>query len=183
MKILIAYASKNGTTEDCVKRLCKELHGLDVTVADLNRETPNAAEFDLVITGSSVRFGKLLPAQKRFLKEQKDALKKTKLFLFLLCGIAHEYEYYRDVLFPKDLREAALGTVYFGGTLRREGHTFFERAVIRSIRSRIMESEIEDGEYTPSLPGILPENIERTATYVREEIKKQAKKKENGHDF
>lgn len=172
MKILIAYASKNGTTKQCIERLHNALHGLDVTVADLGEETPNAADFDIVITGSSVRFARLLPAERRFLKEQKEALQKTKLILFLVCGISHEFEYYRDVLFPKELRNHALFTVYFGGTLRYENHTFWERRVIHSIRSRIMESEIEDGEYTPSLPGLLPENIDRTATYVREEIKK-----------
>ena len=172
MKILIAYASKSGTGTECVSCLVKALGGLDVTVANLNEAAPNTSDFDLIITGSSVRFGRLLPAQRKFLKAQGDVLKEKKLILFLLCGIAHEYEYYRDVLFPKELRDHALYTVYFGGTLRLEGHGFFERRVIRSIRSHIMESEIDDGEYTPSLPGILPENIDRTATYVREELKK-----------
>jgi hypothetical protein len=87
------------------------------------------------------------------------------------------YEYYRDVLFPKDLLNSAEEILYFGGTLRLDGHSFWERRVIRSIRAHIMESEIDDGEYTPSLPGILPENIDRTATYVREEIKNQSNHK------
>ena len=38
------------------------------------------------------------------------------------------------------------------------------------MRSSIMENEIEDGEYTPSLPGILPETIEKLATYTKEEV-------------
>ncbi len=172
MKILIAYASKRGTTEDCVHRLARALGGLDVTVVNLEKEMPNAAEFDLVITGSSVRFARLLPPMRRFLKEQKAVLIQKQLILFLVCGIAHEYEYYRDVLFPKDVRDSASYVVYFGGTLRLEGHGFWERRMLRAIRSQIMQSEIDDGEYTPSLPGILPENIDRTATYVREELKK-----------
>jgi len=183
MKILIAYAGRHGTTRECVKRMLSFFEGREISVADLSKETPDASQFDVCIVGASVRFGRLQKEAREFLKKQEEVLCQRHLGLFFCCGLPHESEYYRDVLFPKDLREAALGTVYFGGTLRREGHTFFERAVIRSIRSRIMESEIEDGEYTPSLPGILPENIERTATYVREEIKKQAKKKENGHDF
>lgn len=171
MRILIAYASKRGTTEECVTRLVKALGGLDVTVANLEESFPSVLDFDMVIAGSSVRFARLLPSMRRFLKEQGEALKQKKLILFLLCGLAHEYEYYRDVLFPKDLLAHAMYTVYFGGTLRLEGHGFWERRVIRSIRAHIMESEIDDGEYTPSLPGILPENIDRTATYVRREVK------------
>ena len=172
MKLLIAYASKNGTTKSCVERLAEKLKGLDVTVADLNRETPNAADFDILIVGSAVRFGRMLPAARRFFKEQRATLLQKRLGLFLCCGLSHEYEYYEDVLFPRELRDHAFQTLYFGGSLRKEGVPFFDRLVISSVRSSIMESEIDDGEYTPSLPGILPENIDRMATYVREEIKK-----------
>lgn len=170
MRILIAYAGKNGTTADCVARLSSHLHGLDVTVTDLTKTTVNAADFDLVIVGGSVRYAKLDPSLKRFFKEQRESLLRVRLGLFLVCGLAHEYEYYEETLLPRELRAASFATLYFGGTLRTDGLPFFDRAVIRSLRSRIMESEIEDGEYTPSLPGILPESIERMASYARREI-------------
>ena len=167
MKILIAYASKNGTVLECVNRLCKCLSGLDVTVADLDREQPNVSEYDLVVTGASVRFGRLLAAERRFLKEHSAALEQKTLCLFLCCGLAHEYEYYREVLFPKALVRCAYQNLYFGGSLRTDRLSFFDKIAVRYLRSSIMESEIEDGEYTPSMPGILPENIERMAAYIR----------------
>ena len=167
MKILIAYASKNGTVRECVNRLLDSLGGLDVTVADLNQETPNAAEYDLVVTGASVRFGRLLKAERRFLTEQAETLQRKTLCLFLCCGLAHEYEYYRENLFPKALRAQAYQSLYFGGSLRTDGLSLFDKLMVKTIRSSIAESEIEDGEYTPSMPGILPENIERMATYIR----------------
>lgn len=167
MKILIAYASKNGTVKECVDRLCKGLSGLDVTVADLAKTTPNVSEYDLVVTGASVRFGRLLAPERKFLKENREVLTQKTLCLFLCCGMAHEYEYYRENLFPKELRDAACQNLYFGGSLRTDGLPFFDKLIVRSVRSSIMESEIEDGEYTPSMPGILPENIERMATYIR----------------
>lgn len=170
MKILIAYTGKNGTTADCVSRLSAHLQGLDVTVVDLTKAAVNASDFDLVIAGGSVRYARLDPALKRFFKEQRNALLQTRLALFLVCGLAHEYEYYEDTLLPRELRAASFATLYFGGTLRTDGLPFFDRMVVRSLRSRIMESEIEDGEYTPSLPGILPESIERMASYARREI-------------
>lgn len=170
MKLLIAYTSKNGTAEDCVARLKNHLHGLDVTVVNLANEKPDVSAFDLVIAGGSVHYARLDPALKRFFKEQSDALRKTRLGLFLCCGIAHEYEYYEEILFPKELRASAFSVMYFGGTLRTEGLSVFDRLVVRSLRSRIAESEIDDGEYTPSLPGILPESIERMAAYARREI-------------
>ncbi len=174
MKILIAYASKTGTVTECVGRLIKALHGLDVTAVDLEKEVPQVADFDLIVAGSSVRFGRLLPAARKFLQANKDVLLTKTLCLFLCCGIAHEYEYYREVVFPRELRDAADQSIYFGGRLSLEGLTFFERLLVRHLRTSIAESEIEDGEYTPSLPGILPENIDRMATLIRAKYAERA---------
>ena len=102
MKILIAYASKNGSTRDCVLRLAERMHHADVTLADLEKSTPSLDPYDVVVFGSSVRFGKLLPPATRFLKEHKHQLLQKKLALFLCCGYAHEYEYYLQKLFPED---------------------------------------------------------------------------------
>ena len=170
MKILIAYTSKNGTTADCVARLALHLQGLDVTVTDLTKTPVRISDFDLVIIGGSVHHARLDPALKNLFKEQREDLLHVRLGLFLVCGLAHEYEYYEETLLPRELRDSAFATMYFGGTLRKEGLPFFDRMIVGSLRSRIMESEIEDGEYTPSLPGILPESIERMAAYARREI-------------
>lgn len=172
MKILIAYASQNGTVADCVRRLQEQLKNIDVTLADLAKETPDASQYDIVITGSSVRFGKLLKAEREFLQEQKAALLQRPLALFLCCGYAHEYEYYREKLFSRELTEHAYQSLYFGGSLKKEGLGFFDKIAVKAMRSSIIESEIDDGEYTPSLPAILPENIEILATYTRLEIAK-----------
>lgn len=176
MKILIAYASRNGTVAECVRRLREHLKNVDVTLADLSLETPDAAQYDIVITGSSVRFGKLLKPERMFLEGQKEILLQKSLALFLCCGYAHEYEYYREKLFPKELSDHAYQNLYFGGSLRKEGLGFFDKMVVRSMRSAIIESEIDDGEYTPSLPAILPENVEILATYTRLEIAKRMDK-------
>lgn len=183
MKILIAYASKNGTTRSCAERLAEKLKPLDVTVADLNQNKPNVSEFDIVVAGSAIRFGHMLPAAKRFFKEHRETLMQKRLGLFLCCGMAHEYEYYEGVIFSREMREHAFQTLYFGGSLRKDGLPFFDRMIIGSVRSSIMESEIDDGEYTPSLPGILPENIDRMATYVRLELKNAATKEKERNDI
>ncbi len=168
MKVLIAYASKNGSVRHCAERLVSVLKGIDITVADLAEGLPgDLSEYDTVVVGASIRFGKLLKPARAFLAEQKKTLLQKRLCLFLCCGLAHEYEYYRERVFPKELRDAAYQNLYFGGSLRLDGLPFFDKLIVRSIRSSIMESEIEDGEYTPSLPGLLHENIDRMATYIR----------------
>ncbi len=170
MKILIAYTSKNGTTAECVRRLSGFLRGTDTTVADLRKASPDPSAYDLILVGGSVRFGKLSKELKRFLTEKRAVLLQKRLGLFLCCGLAHEQEYYMEKLFPKDLRDAAFSMMYFGGSLRCPSASLFDRALLHSMRSNLLESEIEDGEYTPSLPGILPENIERMASFARREF-------------
>lgn len=170
MKLLIVYSGKNGTVRECIRRLEIALHNIRPTVVCLEQETPSLEDFDVVIVGGSVYFGRFRPALRRFLKEQEQALSQKALGMFLCCGLAHEWEYYREKLFPRVLRDRAFQTLYFGGVLKLEACSLFDRYVLHSMRASILESEINDGEYTPSLPGILPENIERMATYIRQEF-------------
>ena len=170
MKILIAYAGRHGTTKECVEKMLPFFEGREVTVADLAKETPDVSRFDVCIVGGSVRFGRLQKPVRELLKKQEKALLERHLGLFFCCGLPHESEYYRDVLFSGKLKDHAFELLYFGGSLRQDGLSLWEKHLIRSIRSAIVESEFEDGEYTPSLPGILPENIERMAMRVRREF-------------
>lgn len=171
MKILIVYASRHGTAAWCAERLQNALTGLDVTAVNLETsDAPDPAEYDAVVFGSSVYYGKLLPSARRFLAEKKEVLLSRPLGLFLCGGLAHEYEYYYEKLLPADLRGGAFRTLYFGGTLRPAGTNLWEKLLLHSMRSAIVENEIDDGEYTPSMPGVLPENVDRMATYLREEI-------------
>ncbi|MBQ8432428.1 MAG: hypothetical protein IJX28_06045 [Clostridia bacterium] len=169
MRILIAYAGRNGSTRTCVERLVGALGHLDVTVKDLNTEQVQAAEYDLCVVGGCVRFGRLQPSLRRFFKTQEQALLERPLVLFFCCGLTHESEYYQEVLFPKCLREHAFENVYFGGSLRTDGLPWMDKLLVKALRSSIAESDIEDGEYTPSMPGILPENVDRVAASIRRE--------------
>ncbi len=170
MNILIAYSSKHGDTKECVTRLSKALGELPHTLCNLDREAPRLDQYDMVVLGSPVYFGNLRPSVRKFIKEHQGALTEKKLGLFLVGGLAHEAEYYQEALFPRELREGAFQSIYFGGTLSKTGRSFWEKMLIRSMRSSIMENEMEEGEYTMTLPGILPENIERMATFIREQL-------------
>ena len=167
MKILIAYAGKNGTTADCVRRLEEHLGDHEVTVADLSVMSPDPTVYDVCVVGASVRFGRLQKAARVFLKKEREALMSRRLALFFVCGLAHEIEYYQDVLFDRELRRAAFALIYFGGSLRTDGLPFWDRMLVKSLRSAIVESDIEDGEFTPAMPGILPENIEKLAGEIK----------------
>lgn len=167
MKVLIAYASKTGTAEECAEMLQKELRGADVTVADLAREKPDVRGFDAAVIGGSVRYGKLRRDAADYLTAQQDALATVPHGLFLCMSSGHEFEEISEKVFPAALRESAFAVMNFGGRLRLRRAGLFERILLHAARSRIAESEMELGEFTPTLPDILPENIARMASALR----------------
>ncbi len=170
MRILIAFTSKNGSTASCVERLAKGLSGLDVTVCDLAEGLPNAAEFDMVIVGAAVHHHRFPAPLRQFLREQKGVLCEKKLGLFLLCGIAEEQVYYIEKLFPAELREHAFEVAFFGGSLRYDGLGFWDKFFVWNLRSLIVEADMNEGEYIASMPGLMPENVDRMAAMARKEL-------------
>ncbi len=166
MRILIAYAGKNRTTATCVERLREQLGNRDVTVADLTENMTDPSDFDLVVFGSSVYFGKLRPQARAYMKQYESVLCQKKLVLFLCCGLESEYTYYMEKLFSKPLRDAAIQKCFFGGSLKTDGLPFFDRMILRSMRSSLFEADMDNGEYIATLPTILPENIDKLASQI-----------------
>lgn len=169
-KILIAYSSKTGTAAECAGRLAAELKGPEVTVADLDREQPDPSDFDVAVVGGSVRFGAVRKQTVAFIRANEQKLSRMPHAFFLCCGMGHTFEEYIEQAFPKELRETAFAVLNFGGTLKLEKANIAEKILLHFIRSSIRESEIEDGEYTPALPSVLPENISMLASALRREL-------------
>ncbi|MBR2927364.1 MAG: flavodoxin domain-containing protein [Clostridia bacterium] len=170
MKILIAYSSKNGTVKECVRRLAQELQPMAVELADLDAEAPSVQDYDAVLVGGSVYFGRFRPSLRRFLKANGAILQGKCTGLFLCCGLTHEADYYLEKLFPKELRESSVATVYFGGRLKADEGSRWDRWILRSMRARLLEEEMENEDYSPTLPGILPETIASMASRIRTEL-------------
>lgn len=77
MKTLILYASRKGQTEKIAKRLARRLEeiGHDVTVGEV--DSPRSVDlepYELVVLGSSVKFGKHSGAIADFVRANRSAL-------------------------------------------------------------------------------------------------------------
>ncbi len=85
-KILIAYASRAGSTAEVAEKICKTLRGLglDVDVKSIKGIT-NIDEYNGVIIGSAIRMFKLLPEVVNFAKKFKDAIKDKPVAYFIVC--------------------------------------------------------------------------------------------------
>lgn len=176
MRVLIAYESKSGTTEECVRLLAQELHGTDVTIEDLSYGTPELSGYDAVFAGSYVRFGKVGKRFSMFLEQKEKQLLHKHFGLFLCCGEPQNFEDYQKRLLPTVLVAHAFDVECFGGSLELYRFHGMERLAVRMLRSSIQNStDHNEGHYEKTLPAILPENIGRFVTKFRSETQKSMK--------
>ena len=150
MKILIAYASKTGTTERCAGILGQRLK--NTTIVNLFGQDANVEEYDLIIIGSSIRIGMLNSKVKKFMEKNKDALKTKKVAYYICCGFSDEYKEYFESNISKELLDAAIIFDTFGGELDITKQKGFDKFVVNVI------SKTEKGKKEVK---VLNENIDR----------------------
>ena len=155
MKILIAYATKSGTTRTAATMLRELLPQHEVTLCDLAALTPNPADFDHVVLGAPIRFGRAHKALRSFIKAHEEGLAGVPHSLFLCCAFPDAFDDYVVRTFPAALFDTALDVVYFGGEMKVEKQRGLDKLFARAVRSSVRESEDADA----MLPGILPEHI------------------------
>ena len=163
MNILIAYASKSGTCQKAAELLKELLPNHAVTLADLEKTTPVAGDFDYIVLGGPIRMNKVHKALRGFLKAHADEVAARPHALFLCCAFAEQFENYLERTFPAPLLERAEATVYFGGELDPAKQRGLDKLLTRMLRSSILESEEDDA----MLPGFLPEHVRLLADRLR----------------
>jgi len=170
MKILVLYATKNGVTGQCAEILAGLLRkSHEVSVVSVSESVlPTPEEFDVVILGSSVRFGSINKRVKGYIKEHMAALGGKHTALFLCCGYSENFEEYVELQTPKGFKPT-LGAHYFGGEMKPEKLRGFDKLVMKLVRGSIKQKNFENSELDQiSLPEILPESISRLADAIRE---------------
>ncbi len=82
-KVLVAYASRCGSTEDIARALAEDLKGRGLAV-DLRTvdKVPTLTGYQAVILGSAVRFGKWLPEAVQFVRDHHAGLKRVPAAFF-----------------------------------------------------------------------------------------------------
>lgn len=163
MKILIAYASKTGSTREMAALLGESMPNQEVVLADLGEQRPNPAEFDYIVLGAPIRFNRVHRAMRTYLAEHEACIAAMPHTLFLCCAFSDQLEHYFSVAFPRAVRESAEQCVYFGGDLSLSRQHGLAKWLTRMLRNSILESE-EDGA---CLPCLLPEHVRLLAERLR----------------
>ncbi|HHT50094.1 MAG TPA: flavodoxin [Eubacteriaceae bacterium] len=133
MNTLIAYSSKYGCTEKCVKILSKELKDKVEIMNLMNVEDIDISKYDNVIIGGSIYIGRIQKEVAGFCSKNLDKLKEKRIGLFI-CGMQEE-EMDNQIInnFPKELVDIALAKEYFGGELTFQKMSFFEKLIVKIV--------------------------------------------------
>lgn len=132
MNTLIVYASNHGTTAKVVERISR-LIGMNRCKTVNIRETPPPPldEFDSVIIGGSIHYGKVQKVIRTYCESHLDELLTKKLGLFI-CYMdkSKEMEEYLNS-FPAALIQHAHAEGFFGGEFNFDKMNFVERFIVR----------------------------------------------------
>ena len=166
MRLLIAYASKSGCCREMAELLARELPQCTVTVADVERECPDPADFDYAVVGGPVRLGRGHRALARYLCAVEATLVNIPHTLFLCCANPAQFENYAGRIFSQALLDSAEDVVYLGGELNPARVRGFDRLIVRMVRNAIKDSEEDEA----MLPGLLPEHVRLLADRLRAKL-------------
>lgn len=136
MTILIAVASKHGSTREIAQAIAEDLRAQDLVV-ELREagEVSDIAGYEAVILGSGVYAGSWLPEAKHFAETQRTELSRLPVWIFSSGPIGDDPQPHED---PQKLA-APLGDVVvrdhriFVGKLDRQNLGFGERLIARVV--------------------------------------------------
>jgi menaquinone-dependent protoporphyrinogen oxidase len=141
-RILIWYSTVDGQTRNICRQVqaIAEADGHRVTLADLeNHDAFNAAHFDAIVVGASIRYGKHRPVVARYLRANRKVLERRKCAFFSVNVVARKAEkntpdtnpYMRKLLEEIGWRPPLLAV--FAGRLDYPSLGFLDRSAIRFI--------------------------------------------------
>ena len=163
MKILIAYASKTGSTREMAQMLAEHLPNQDVTLCDLSEKQVDPAAFDYVVIGGPIRMNRAHKALRSYVAKYERTLCEIPHTLFLCCAFSEQFDHYLRVSFTSEIIQTAEDAVYFGGDLSLSRQRGLVKLLTRMIRNSILESEDERS----TLPCLLPEHVRLLADRLR----------------
>ncbi|MDQ7027797.1 MAG: flavodoxin domain-containing protein [Anaerolineae bacterium] len=138
MRILVAYASKHGSTEEIAEFIGKTISdsGLDVDVCSISAVT-NLTDYDGVIIGSAVYAEQWRPEVAQFMRLRVDVLAEKPVWLFSSGPTGHgkATDLLGGFLFPNNLEPyrqkiAPQDTVIFHGNLDLTKLTLAELMIV-----------------------------------------------------
>ena len=139
MNILIAAASKHGSTDEIAQVIADELDtlGMNAQLRDFD-DIGDIAEFDAVLLGSAVYYGNWMKEAKKFAERNSEELKKKAVWLFSSGPVSDKEPQEKDQ--PRHIEEivemtGARGHTIFVGKLDLDDINFLEKMIIKGVKA------------------------------------------------
>ncbi len=139
MTVLVAYASKRGSTAEIAETVAATLRreGLGVCLRRCE-DVRDLDDFDAVVLGSAVYMKRWRGDARHFLKKNRKALRQMPFWVFSSGPVGDPAKDNPDWIEPPNLAEKIedLGGrehVVFGGCLPTEPHGMMERAMVDGV--------------------------------------------------
>ncbi len=150
MRVLIAYATKYGTTASIAGRVRDQLPGqVDLVNLKMTPDPP-VDQYDVVLVGGSIYAGRIRPEVTKFCERHQEALSATRVGVFISC--LYDGEQAGDQIganFPGWLLARAFGRYNVGGAVQFSRLRFIDRIIMKKVArvssdlSDTHESEID----------------------------------------
>jgi menaquinone-dependent protoporphyrinogen oxidase len=139
MSVLVAYASKRGSTAEIAETVAATLRreGLKVCLEPAG-EVQSLERFDAVVLGSAVYMKRWRGDARHFLKKHRKALRQTPFWVFSSGPVGDPGQDNPDWIEPPKLAEkveelGGKGHAVFGGCLPTQPNGFIERAMVEGV--------------------------------------------------
>ncbi len=143
-RILIAVASKTGTTRKCAALLADRLPNGWAEVCNLERERPSPADYDLVVVGGSVRMGRLHKAARQYLNFNQMLLQAMPAAYFLCNCFVEQKEAILQNNIPAALLSTAICADSFGGVMELAAQRGIDR-LIAGMAAKTLDAHAAGG--------------------------------------
>lgn len=161
MKVTIVYSTHGGATLECAEMLrdqLKERFSVELINAR-EQDIPSAEGSNIMIFGSSVRMGGMNKKMKKYIKSNRDKLSDMPCGVFFCCGYTKQFQEYVETELPRNFKPS-LGCHLFGGELKPDKLSGFDKLIVRFMRSGIKSQDFEEDDSDHhDLPELIPENI------------------------
>lgn len=140
-KLLVAYATRTGTTREVAETIGKVLKEKGATVDVQNaKEADDLTTYRAVVLGSAIRAGNLMPEAVEFVKANQKRLAQMPVAYFIVCATLREdtEENRREVAAYLDpLREliTPVEEGLFAGAIDRSKLSFPLRLILKAMKA------------------------------------------------
>ena len=132
MRILIAYATKHGATQELAERIAAALPNSEILEVSVGA-TVDLSEFDVVALGSSLMAGNIRRELKQFIAANAEALRRKRIGLFLSGLQESDAGEHFKRNFPQEMLSDAIATAFLGGIFDPEKCGIIERKIIKVV--------------------------------------------------